>query len=162
MFRLVKEVGLDLVEAAFPPGSMTGAPKLAAISLLEDLEPVRRGVYSGAVGYFDQRGGMDLSVVLWTILLQKERACFQVGGAVVADSEAASEYAETIDKVRALWAAVNDVPVPKNDGPAVLANVGLAMLAWPCWPSNAGMAMLCPVLLAWQCWPGLAMLAPQC
>ena len=110
--------GLDLVEAAFPPGSMTGAPKLAAISLLEDLEPVRRGVYSGAVGYFDQRGGMDLSVVIRTILLQKERACLQVGGAVVADSDAALEYAETIDKVRALWAALNDVPVPKNDGQA--------------------------------------------
>ena len=106
------------VDTQHPPGSMTGAPKLAAISLLEDLEPVRRGVYSGAVGYFDQRGGMDLSVVIRTILLQKERACFQVGGAVVADSEAASEYAETIDKVRALWAAVNDVPVPKNDGQA--------------------------------------------
>ncbi|MEE3326201.1 MAG: aminodeoxychorismate synthase component I [Myxococcota bacterium] len=108
--------GLDLVRAAFPPGSMTGAPKIAAISLLEDLEPVRRGVYSGAVGYFDQRGGMDLSVVIRTILLRKERACLHVGGAVVADSDAASEYAETIDKARALWAALCEVSEPDQEG----------------------------------------------
>ena len=109
--------GLDLVQAAFPPGSMTGAPKLAAISLLRDLEPVRRGVYSGAVGYFDQRGGLDLSVVIRTILLQKGRACLHAGGAVVADSDGASEYAETIDKARALWAALRDVSGSKPDEP---------------------------------------------
>ena len=97
---------LDLVEAAFPPGSMTGAPKIAAVSLLRELEPVRRGVYSGALGYFDQRGGMDLSVVIRTALVQKERALLHVGGAIVADSDTNAEYRETIDKARALWAAL--------------------------------------------------------
>ena len=107
--------GLDLVRAAFPPGSMTGAPKIAAIDLLERLEPVRRGVYSGAIGYFDQRGGMDLSVVIRTILVNKERACLHVGGAVVADSDAASEYAETIDKARALWAALHEASLSDHE-----------------------------------------------
>ena len=97
---------LDLVKAAFPPGSMTGAPKIAAVSLLRELEPVRRGVYSGALGYFDQRGGMDLSVVIRTTLVQKERASLHVGGAIVSDSDAIAEYRETIDKARALWAAL--------------------------------------------------------
>jgi aminodeoxychorismate synthase component I len=97
---------LDLVKAAFPPGSMTGAPKIAAVSLLRELEPVRRGVYSGALGYFDQRGGMDLSVVIRTTLVQKERASLHVGGAIVSDSDATAEYRETIDKARALWAAL--------------------------------------------------------
>jgi len=100
---------LDLLEAAFPPGSMTGAPKIAAISLLEQLETVRRGVYSGAIGYFDLRGGMDLSVVIRTLLVQKEWAWLQVGGAVVADSNPAGEYAEARDKARALWAALGSV-----------------------------------------------------
>ncbi|MFP6638710.1 MAG: aminodeoxychorismate synthase component I [Myxococcota bacterium] len=105
---------LDLVGAAFPPGSMTGAPKIAAVALLEQLEPVRRGVYSGALGYFDLRGGMDLSVVIRTLLLQKAHAYLQVGGAVVADSDPVCEYAEALDKARALWAALSASEA--NDG----------------------------------------------
>jgi para-aminobenzoate synthetase component 1 len=98
------EAGRDVVDllcAAFPPGSMTGAPKLAAVRLLERLEPVRRGVYSGAIGYFDVRGGADLSVVIRSIVLRKGRASVHVGGGVVADSEPAAEYRETLDKARA-------------------------------------------------------------
>lgn len=97
---------LDLIDAAFPPGSMTGAPKIAAVELLQKLEPVKRGVYSGALGYLDLRGGLDLSVVIRTLLLQKDQAYLQVGGAVVADSDPAGEYAEALDKARALWAAL--------------------------------------------------------
>ena len=106
---------VDLIEAAFPPGSMTGAPKIAAVSLLKTLEPSRRGVYSGALGYFDLRGGLDLCVVIRTILIQKERAWIQVGGAIVADSDPAAEYAETLDKARALWAALLESDREFND-----------------------------------------------
>jgi para-aminobenzoate synthetase component 1 len=98
-----------LVRAAFPPGSMTGAPKIAAMRLLDELEPVRRGVYSGAIGYFDVFGGMDLSVVIRTILLKKGHAYLHVGGAVVADSDPALEYRECVDKARALLAALASV-----------------------------------------------------
>ena len=72
---------LDLVRAAFPPGSMTGAPKIAAMRILERLEPVRRGVYSGAIGYFDARGGADLSVAIRIILLRRGRAYLHAGAA---------------------------------------------------------------------------------
>lgn len=97
---------IDLIRATFPPGSMTGAPKIAAMRWIDRLEPVRRGVYSGAIGYFDVRGGMDLSVVIRTIVVEKGRAHFHVGGAIVADSTAAAEHAEALDKARAMLAAL--------------------------------------------------------
>jgi para-aminobenzoate synthetase component 1 len=80
---------------------MTGAPKIAAMRLIERLEPVRRGVYSGAIGYFDVRGGIDLSVVIRTLLVEKGRVHIHAGGAVVADSRPADEIEESLDKARA-------------------------------------------------------------
>ncbi len=96
----------DLVRATFPPGSMTGAPKLAAMALLEELETVRRGVYAGALGYFDLRGGLDLSVVIRTLVWQEGRAHLHVGGGVVADSSPEAEYLESLDKAKAPLAAL--------------------------------------------------------
>jgi aminodeoxychorismate synthase component I len=98
----------DLVRATFPPGSMTGAPKIAAMRLLGRLEPVRRGIYSGAIGYFDARGGADLSVVIRTLLVREGRAYLHAGGAVVADSDPRGEWRETLDKARPLIAALED------------------------------------------------------
>jgi para-aminobenzoate synthetase component I len=97
---------LDAVRAAFPPGSMTGAPKLAAMGLLARLEPVRRGLYSGAIGYLDLRGGADLSVTIRSAILKGGRAYVHTGGGIVADSEPAAEWAEAEDKARALLAAL--------------------------------------------------------
>jgi anthranilate/para-aminobenzoate synthase component I len=91
----------DLVRATFPPGSMTGAPKIAAIQLLEELESVRRGVYAGALGYFDVRGGLDLSVVIRTLVVKDGRAHLHVGGGIVADSKPEAEYVESLDKAKA-------------------------------------------------------------
>ena len=88
---------------------MTGAPKIAAMRILDELEPVRRGVYSGAIGYFDIRGGIDLCVVIRTILLQRGRAYVYSGGGIVADSDPIEEYKETVDKARLLFAALNEV-----------------------------------------------------
>jgi para-aminobenzoate synthetase component 1 len=98
----------DLVRAAFPPGSMTGAPKIAAMRLLGGLEPVRRSFYSGAVGYLDARGGADLAVVIRTLLVQRGRACVHSGGGIVADSEAAAEWREALDKAAPLFAALDE------------------------------------------------------
>jgi para-aminobenzoate synthetase component 1 len=106
---------IDLVRAAFPPGSMTGAPKIAAIELLAKLEPVPRGVYSGALGYLDARGGMDLSVVIRTILCRGKRAWLHVGGGVVLDSDPRAEWEETLAKARAMidaLAACQEEPRP--------------------------------------------------
>lgn len=114
---------IDLVRAAFPPGSMTGAPKLAAMRLIDRLEPVRRGVYSGALGYLDVRGGLDLSVVIRTLLVVGERACLHVGGGIVADSDPVAEYRETLDKARALLAALSRVTRPRA-GASVAAGLG--------------------------------------
>jgi para-aminobenzoate synthetase component 1 len=100
---------IDLIRAAFPPGSMTGAPKRAAMQLIEQLEPTPRGLYSGAIGYFDVRGGMDLSVVIRTMMVSGDQVQLNVGGAIVSDSDPAGEYDETIDKARALLAALSDV-----------------------------------------------------
>ena len=99
----------DLLRASFPPGSMTGAPKLAAMQIIDRLEPVRRGVYSGALGYFDLRGGCDLSVSIRTILLKDSTAYLHVGGGVVADSDPIGEHRESLDKARALLDAIAEI-----------------------------------------------------
>ena len=102
---------LDAVGAAFPPGSMTGAPKLAAMDLLARLEPVRRGLYAGAIGYLDLRGGADLAVTIRTALLRQGRAYVHTGGGIVADSEPVAEWAEAEDKARALLVALAEASV---------------------------------------------------
>jgi len=99
----------DLVRATFPPGSMTGAPKIAAMRFLDELEPVRRGVYSGALGYFDIRGRADLCVVIRTLLLIDGRAYLHTGGGIVADSNSAAEWQESMDKARLLEMALEEV-----------------------------------------------------
>jgi aminodeoxychorismate synthase component I len=97
---------LDCVAATFPPGSMTGAPKIAAMRILDRFESVRRGVYSGAIGYLDARGGVDLSVAIRMILVQQGRASLHAGGGIVADSVAADEVREVDDKLAPLLAAL--------------------------------------------------------
>ena len=95
-----------VLRAAFPGGSITGAPKIKAMEVIERLEPTRRGVYTGAIGYFADTGDFDLSIAIRTIVAQEGRAYLQVGGGIVADSDPASEYQETLDKGRALFAAL--------------------------------------------------------
>jgi anthranilate/para-aminobenzoate synthase component I len=97
---------LDAIAAAFPPGSMTGAPKIAAMRALDRLETLRRGFYSGALGYLDARGGADLAVVIRTAFVRGGRAYLHTGGGIVADSDPVAEYAETLAKLRSLLAAI--------------------------------------------------------
>ncbi|MFC1916038.1 aminodeoxychorismate synthase component I [Chloroflexota bacterium] len=98
---------IDLLKATFPGGSITGAPKVRAMEIIDELEPTRRSVYTGAVGYLSFSGGMDLNIVIRTFLVKEGRAYFQVGGGIVYDSEPEAEYEETLDKARALFQALN-------------------------------------------------------
>ncbi|MES2887359.1 MAG: aminodeoxychorismate synthase component I [Pseudomonadota bacterium] len=100
----------DLLRACWPPGSMTGAPKVRAMEIIETLEPVRRGPYAGALGYLDVGGDLDLSVVIRTALVHGERVMVQVGGAVVADSDPAAELAETYAKGQQLLSVLARQP----------------------------------------------------
>jgi para-aminobenzoate synthetase component I len=96
----------DLLRACWPPGSMTGAPKVRAMEIIEEMEPVRRGPYAGAIGYFDASGAMDLSVVIRTAVVCGNRVVIQLGGAIVADSQPQAELAETYAKGRLLLQAL--------------------------------------------------------
>ncbi len=107
---------MDLVRACFPGGSMTGAPKIEAMKIIDAIEPVKRGVYSGAIGYWDHSGVMDLSIVIRAIVCQDGRATFGVGGAVVADSDPPAEYQETLDKAAALIDALQRL-ADRKDSP---------------------------------------------
>ena len=101
---------VGLLKATFPGGSITGAPKIRAMEIIDELEPTRRSVYTGAIGYIDFSGNMDLNIVIRTILIQGQEAYFQVGGGIVADSLPRAEYDETMDKARALIASLQEVP----------------------------------------------------
>ncbi|MEN9800676.1 MAG: hypothetical protein RL653_4373 [Pseudomonadota bacterium] len=97
---------VDVVRAAFPGGSMTGAPKVEAMRQIAAMEPTPRGVFAGSMGYLDFDGTMDLNIVIRTLVKKGSRVGFSVGGAVVADSDPHEEYQETLDKAHALVAAV--------------------------------------------------------
>ncbi|MDV7341652.1 aminodeoxychorismate synthase component I [Terasakiella sp. A23] len=97
--------GLDLLKASFPGGSITGAPKVRAMEIISELEPVRRNVYCGAIGYIGCDGTMDTNIVIRTLIFKDNKACVQVGGGIVADSQPEAEYQETLDKARALFKA---------------------------------------------------------
>jgi para-aminobenzoate synthetase len=97
---------LDAVEACFPGGSITGAPKHRTISLLEELENQRRGIYTGSIGYLAYNGTMDLNIAIRTLVVDRDGISFGAGGAVVAESTPQGEYEETLVKRQALLAAV--------------------------------------------------------
>ncbi|CAM5194698.1 aminodeoxychorismate synthase component I [Alishewanella longhuensis] len=89
----------DLLRGAFPGGSITGAPKISAMQIIEQLEPHRRHVYCGAIGYISSNGDMDTNIAIRTLLCENSKIYCWAGGGVVADSRADSEYQETLDKV---------------------------------------------------------------
>jgi para-aminobenzoate synthetase component 1 len=93
---------LDLLAGAFPGGSITGAPKLRAMQIIEQLEPHRRGVYCGAIGYVGYDGGMDLNIAIRTLVCSRGEIRFWAGGGIVADSRLEEEYQETFDKAAGL------------------------------------------------------------
>ena len=101
---------IDLLEACFPGGSITGAPKIRAMEIIDELEPTRRSIYTGSIGYLSFSGQMDLNIVIRTILANNDRVYLQVGGGIVHDSEPEAEYQETLHKAKALFQALNLSP----------------------------------------------------
>jgi para-aminobenzoate synthetase component 1 len=99
---------LELLRGAFPGGSITGAPKLKAMEIIERLEPQRRGVYCGSIGYVGFDGGMDLNIAIRTLVQHAGRIYAWAGGGVVADSDVDSEYQESLDKAAALLEVLNE------------------------------------------------------
>lgn len=99
---------LDALIAGFPAGTVTGAPKIRAMEIIEELEPERRGFYAGAVGYFAADGGMDTCIALRTALVRDGRMYVQAGGGVVADSDPEAEFQESCNKARALIRAAEE------------------------------------------------------
>jgi anthranilate synthase component I len=96
----------DVLEAAFPAGTLSGAPKIRAMEIIEELEPTRRGLYGGAVGYVSFNGNMDMAIAIRTLLVKGQTAYLGVGGGIVADSIPKSEFEETMNKGRALLKAI--------------------------------------------------------
>ena len=101
---------VDVLRASFPAGTVSGAPKVRAMEIIDELEPVRRGPYAGAVGHFAWGGrAMDTAIAIRTVLAEGGRAHVQAGAGIVADSIPAAEYEETLNKARALLRAVQRV-----------------------------------------------------
>jgi len=97
----------DVLQACLPAGTVSGAPKVRAMEIIDELEPTRRGPYAGAVGYFDFSGNMDTCITIRTILVHDGKAYVQAGAGIVAESVPEREYEETLNKARALLRAIN-------------------------------------------------------
>lgn len=98
---------IDCLKAVFPGGSITGAPKIRAMEIIDELEPVQRGIYTGAIGYIGFDGQADFNIAIRTIILQQGKAFFSAGGGIVWDSDPKMEYEETIHKASALIQTLN-------------------------------------------------------
>jgi len=112
--RLAPGLGpVDLLRAAFPGGSITGAPKIRAMEIIRELEPARRGPYCGTIAWIGFDGAMDSSIVIRTLVVDGDTIILQAGGGIVADSRPEEEYEETLDKARPLMACLDD---PESGG----------------------------------------------
>lgn len=100
------KTAFDVFRAAFPAGTVTGAPKIRAMEIIEELEPVRRGPYAGAVGYFSFSKNMDTCITIRSVLIKEGKAYIQAGAGIVADSEPEREFEETLNKAQAIFKSI--------------------------------------------------------
>ncbi len=111
---------IDVLKATFPAGTLSGAPKVRAMEIIEELEPDKRGIYSGAIGYIGWNGNMDTAIAIRTALVKNKKVYIQAGAGIVADSDPETEWEETLSKARAIFTAVNMVnaglqrPIPRG------------------------------------------------
>jgi anthranilate synthase component 1 len=96
----------DALRACFPAGTLTGAPKIRAMEIIEEMEPCKRGIYGGSVGYFGFSGNMDMCITIRTVVVKDGRIYVQAGAGIVADSDPEKEYEETVNKARGILKAV--------------------------------------------------------
>ena len=110
----------DVLRATFPAGTLSGAPKIRAMEIIDEMERTRRGPYGGAVGYFSYTGNMDLCITIRTMMVRDDAIFIQAGAGIVADSDPETEYQETVNKaegmVRAVRLAASQFELPRNDG----------------------------------------------
>ena len=106
----------DALKAGLPAGTVSGAPEVRAMQIIDEMEPQRRGPYAGAVGYVDFSGNMDTCIALRTVVVQQGTAYVQAGGGVVYDSDPTAEYEETVNKARALIKAIEiaETQIPRS------------------------------------------------
>ncbi|MBL8013442.1 MAG: anthranilate synthase component I family protein [Candidatus Omnitrophica bacterium] len=104
----------DLLEACFPGGSVTGCPKISAMKIIDDIEKVKRGIYTGAFGYIDFSGNLDFNILIRTLLLSDKEISFHVGGGIVADSNSQLEYEETWLKAKAMMECLTVSPARRS------------------------------------------------
>ena len=98
---------IDVIRAVFPGGTITGCPKVRCMEIIENLEPVRRSLFYGSCGYIDSRGNLDLNILIRTLLKCGDRLWGQVGAGIVADSVAETEWLESLQKAKAVFAVLN-------------------------------------------------------
>jgi anthranilate/para-aminobenzoate synthase component I len=106
--RGVLRPGFDMLDAFasfFPGGTITGTPKFRAMDIIEELEPVRRGPYTGSLGYFSFTGNMDFNILIRSLVVKGQKGCLHVGAGIVADSDPEKEYDETLYKAEAVLSA---------------------------------------------------------
>ncbi len=104
---------LDLIPAAFPGGTITGCPKIRSVEIIDALEPVRRQLYTGALGYISAAGDMDLNLLIRTGLVMNDSVYVQAGAGIVADSDPGREFEETLHKAQALMETFHAQPQPQ-------------------------------------------------
>jgi anthranilate synthase component 1 len=97
---------MDVLRATFPAGTVSGAPKIRAMEIIDELEPVKRGIYAGAVGYLSWSGNMDTAIAIRTAVVKDGVLHIQAGAGIVADSDPSREWEETMNKGRAIFRAV--------------------------------------------------------
>ena len=98
---------MDALRACFPAGTLSGAPKIRAMEIIAELEPTRRGLYGGAVGYFSFSGDLDTAITIRTMVAKDGCGYVQAGGGIVADSDPATEYEECMNKAQAVLRAID-------------------------------------------------------
>ena len=103
----VEHNGFDLLQATFPAGTVSGAPKIRAMQIIENLETTPRGPYAGVVGFISYRSTLDSCIVIRTIIMQGDNVSVQAGAGIVADSDPSAEYEETLSKAQALTEAIS-------------------------------------------------------
>jgi anthranilate/para-aminobenzoate synthase component I len=96
----------ELIRATFPGGTITGVPKIRCMEIIDELEPVRRGLYTGSFGYIGWNGNLDLNIIIRTLVLAGSKGYLQVGAGIVADSDPAKEYEETLYKAQAFFSSL--------------------------------------------------------
>ena len=100
---------IDVLKATFPAGTLSGAPKVRAMEIIDELEPDRRGVYGGAIGYLSWTGNMDLAIAIRTAVIREKELSVRAGGGVVYDSDPEAEYQESLNKAQSIIKAIEDM-----------------------------------------------------